>query len=253
MLARHLPPGDGDPRARRAMRLYDDEIRARRVQGPVARSCPRSTAAYDNNYGPISCRSWPRPTRVSGEQVSRRTATPSPATSTPGSAGAASSYRRAALQRTALRLRVSPRSAVASATASACRHRPPRRGLALGQTRGRSRRRSRRALRFMLVCGRSRTPPTGTRAPTRTAPARHQLRSGTVTVTFDDRMTPSVVEVGGTAPRRGRRQPAARIRTRVGRIPAVPPDGRRAGGGSPGRRARGQTVEQTGRRPGPCA
>lgn len=32
-----------------------------------------------------------------------------------------------------------------------------------------------------------------------TAPARHQLRSGTVTVSFDDRMTPSVIEVGGTA------------------------------------------------------
>lgn len=84
MLARHLPVEEGESVRSRAMSLYVDEIRARRVRDRGALLPPEHGGAYDNNYGPISSPSSPRPTRSAAIRSSPRTATRSPATSTHG-------------------------------------------------------------------------------------------------------------------------------------------------------------------------
>ncbi len=82
MLARHLPPREGESVRSRAIALYVDEIHAHRVRdrGP---SCPPSTAARTTTTTARSrCPSSPRPTVSAARRSSRRTATRSPAIST---------------------------------------------------------------------------------------------------------------------------------------------------------------------------
>lgn len=82
MLARHLPPADGELVHSRAMRLYVDEIRARRVRDRGA-LLPRSTAAPTTTTTARSpSPSSRRPTGSAARRSSPRTATRWPATST---------------------------------------------------------------------------------------------------------------------------------------------------------------------------
>ncbi|GAA5206264.1 hypothetical protein [Streptomyces thinghirensis] len=196
MLARHLPPGDGDPVRERAMRLYDDEIRARRVQDRGALLPPEHGGAYDNNYGPISLSFLAQAHRVSGEQVFAE------------DGDTLARYIDARLCGSGFDIGGPRYSEQHSAFESVLglRYFGHRIGADIGRYAGDSRWARHAAgadggldghFAFMLVWQIQDTTRWH-RAP-RTAPARHQLRSGTVTVTFDDRMTPSVVEVGGTA------------------------------------------------------
>ncbi|WP_149828128.1 hypothetical protein [Streptomyces tailanensis] len=69
MLARHLPPEDGERVRKQAIALYVDEIRAHRVRDRGALLPPEHGGAYDNNYGPISLSFLAQAHRVSGERI----------------------------------------------------------------------------------------------------------------------------------------------------------------------------------------
>ncbi|MCX4237570.1 hypothetical protein [Streptomyces ortus] len=196
MLARHLPPEEGESVRQRALRLYLDEIRARRVRDRGALLPPEHGGAYDNNYGPISLSFLAQAHRVSGEEVFAR------------DGDTLARYIDARLCGSGFDLGGPRYSEQHSAFESVLglRYFGRRIGADIGRYAGDARW-SRHAVgadggvdghfAFMLVWQIQDTPGWH-RAPS-TTPACHQLRSGTVTVSFDDRMTPSVIEAGGTA------------------------------------------------------
>ncbi|MER5719463.1 hypothetical protein [Streptomyces sp. NPDC002132] len=193
MLARHLPQQAAAVRAR-ALRLYTDEIRAHRVRDRGALLPPEHGGAYDNNYGPISLSFLAQAHRVSGEEVFAEDgdtlARYIDARLTGG--GFDNGGPRYSEQHSAFE------------SVLGLRYFGQRIGADLGRYRGDSRW-ARYAVKpdggvdghfaWMLVwqiqddSRWQRTPSTRT--------VRHQLRSGTVSVAFDDRMTPAIVEAGG--------------------------------------------------------
>ncbi|MER7405868.1 hypothetical protein ABT373_26110 [Streptomyces sp. NPDC000070] len=195
MLARHLPPPDGESVRRRAMRLYQDEIRAHRVRDRGALLPPEHGGAYDNNYGPISLSFLAQAHRISGEGIFAE------------DGDALARYIDARLTNGGFDNGGPRYSEQHSAFESVLglRYFSARIGSDLGRYRGDSRwaRHARKAdggvdghFAWMLVWQIQDTTRWH-RAPA-TAPARHQLRAGTVSVAFDDSMTPSLVEAAGT-------------------------------------------------------
>ncbi|MEU9881780.1 hypothetical protein [Streptomyces phaeochromogenes] len=196
MLARHLPPEEGELVRQRALRLYADEIRARRVRDRGAPLPPEHGGAYDNNYGPISLSFLAQAHRVSGEEVFAE------------DGDTLARYIDARVCASGFDIGGPRYSEQHSAFESVLglRYFGHRIGADIGRYAGDTRW-ARHAVgadggvdghfAYMLVWQIQDTT-SWHRTPS-TAAARHQLRSGTVTVSFDDRMTPSVIEVGGTA------------------------------------------------------
>ncbi|WP_086564905.1 hypothetical protein [Streptomyces africanus] len=195
MLARHLPPAEGDPVRREALRLYEDEIRAHRVRDRGALLPPEHGGAYDNNYGPISLSFLAQAHLVSGEEVFVE------------DGDALARYIDARLTNGGFDNGGPRYSEQHSAFESVLglRYFSARIGSDLGRYRGDSRW-ARHAVKadggvdghfaWMLVWQIQDTTRWH-REPSR-AVARHHLRAGTVSVAFDDRMTPSVIEAAGT-------------------------------------------------------
>ncbi|MFF5187583.1 hypothetical protein ACFY30_28105 [Streptomyces sp. NPDC000345] len=195
MLARHLPGDEGARVRSRALELYTDEIRAHRVRDRGALLPPEHGGAYDNNYGPISLSFLAQAHRVSGEEVFAE------------DGDALARYIDARLTNGGFDNGGSRYSEQHSAFESVLglRYFGARIGSDLGRYRGDSRW-ARHAVKpdggvdghfaWMLVWQIQDTTPWH-RTPAG-APARHQLRAGTVCVAFDDRMTPAVVEAAGT-------------------------------------------------------
>ncbi|WP_217206860.1 hypothetical protein [Streptomyces sp. AC550_RSS872] len=195
MLARHLPPGTGEQVRARAVALYADKIRAHRVADRGALLPPEHGGAYDNNYGPISLSFLAQAHRVSGERIFAE------------DGDALARYIDA-------RLTVGgfdnggPRYSEQHSgfeSVLGLRYFSRRVGSDLGRYRGDTRW-GRHAVKadggvdghfaWMLVWQiQDTTRWHRTPSP---VPARHQLRAGTVSVAFDDRMTPSLVEAAGT-------------------------------------------------------
>jgi len=195
MLARHLRPEEGESVRSRAMSLYVDEIRARRVGDRGALLPPEHRGAYDNNYGPISLSFLAQAHRVSGEEIFAEDgdtlARYIDARLTVGgydNGGPRYSEQHSGFE-SVLGLRYFGR----------------RIGADIGRYRGDTRW-GRHAVNpdggidghfaFMLVW-QIQDATRWHRTPS-TDPTRHQLRAGTVSVAFDDRMTPSLVEAAGT-------------------------------------------------------
>ncbi|MGW3915729.1 hypothetical protein ACWEBX_30005 [Streptomyces sp. NPDC005070] len=195
MLAGQLPAGQAESVRARAMRLYEEEIRAHRVRDRGALLPPEHRGAYDNNYGPISLSFLAQAHRVSGEDVfaedGETLARYIDARLTVGGfdvGGPRYSEQHCGFE-AVLGLRYFGR----------------RVGADLGRYRGDTRWGRHAAHRdggvdghfaFMLVWQiQDRSP--WHRLPSK-GPLRHQLRSGTVSVAFDDRMTPALVEAAGT-------------------------------------------------------
>lgn len=195
MLARHLAPEDGEPVRARALALYSDEIRAHRVRDRGALLPPEHGGAYDNNYGPISLSFLAQAHRVSGEEVFAE------------DGEALARYLDARLTGGGFDNGGPRYSEQHSAFESVLglRYFGARIGADLGRYRGDSRW-ARHAVKadggvdghfaWMLVWQIQDT--TRWHREPSTGPARHQLRAGTVSVAFDDRMTPAVVEAAGT-------------------------------------------------------
>ncbi|MFJ4466649.1 hypothetical protein ACIP2X_03920 [Streptomyces sp. NPDC089424] len=195
MLARHLPPRQGTAVRLRAMSLYDHGIRARRVRSRGELLPPEHGGAYDNNYGPVSLSFLAQAHRVSGEEVFAE------------DGDALARHLDARLTGGGFDIggpRYSEQHCGFEAVLG-LRHFGRRIGADLGRYRGDTRWARHAAgpdggldghFAFMLVWQIQDTPGWH-RAPS-TAPARHQLRAGGVSVAFDDRMTPSLVEAAGT-------------------------------------------------------
>ncbi|MET7478044.1 hypothetical protein ABZT17_27280 [Streptomyces sp. NPDC005648] len=195
MLARHLPDAPAASMRERAMRLYLDEIRAHRVLDRGALLPPEHGGAYDNNYGPISLSFLAQAHRISGEPVFAE------------DGDALARYLDARLTGGGFDNGGPRYSEQHSAFESVLglRYFGARIGSDLGRYRGDSRwaRHARKPdggvdghFAWMLVWQiQDATPWHREPSP---APARHQLRAGTVSVAFDDRMTPAVVEAAGT-------------------------------------------------------
>ncbi|WP_371664347.1 hypothetical protein [Streptomyces sp. NBC_00280] len=195
MLAPHLPPEDGQSVRSRAISLYVDEIRAHRVSDRGAALPPEHGGAYDNNYGPISLSFLAQAHRVSGEEIFAE------------DGEALARYIDARLTNGGYDNGGPRYSEQHSAFESVLglRYFGHRIGADLGRYRGDSRW-ARHAVKpdggidghfaWMLVWQIQDTTPWH-RTPS-TEPLRHQLRAGTVSVAFDDRMTPSLVEAAGT-------------------------------------------------------
>lgn len=83
MLARHLPEEQGEAVRARALELYADKIRAHRVRDRGALLPPSTAAPTTTTTARSPCPSSPRPTGSAARRSSPRTATRSPATSTP--------------------------------------------------------------------------------------------------------------------------------------------------------------------------
>ncbi|MFD5341101.1 hypothetical protein [Streptomyces hawaiiensis] len=195
MLARQLPPAEGDPVRREALRLYEDEIRAHRVADRGALLPPEHGGAYDNNYGPISLSFLAQAHRVSGAEIFAE------------DGDALARYLDARLTGGGFDNGGPRYSEQHSAFESVLglRYFGARIGSDLGRYRGDSRweRYARKAdggvdghFAWMLVWQIQDT--TRWHRDPSTAPARHQLRAGSVSVAFDTRMTPSLVEAAGT-------------------------------------------------------
>ncbi|QOV40669.1 hypothetical protein IM697_21060 [Streptomyces ferrugineus] len=195
MLARHLPAPDRDAVRRRALRLYEDEIRAHRVRDRGALLPPEHGGAYDNNYGPISLSFLAQAHRISGEEVFAE------------DGDALARYLDARLPSGGFDNGGPRYSEQHSGFESVLglRYFSRRIGSDLGRYRGDTRW-GRHAVKadgavdghfaWMLVWQiQDTTRWHRTPSPT---PARHQLRAGTVSVAFDDRMTPSLLEAAGT-------------------------------------------------------
>ncbi|MGC9540452.1 hypothetical protein [Streptomyces sp. UG1] len=195
MLARHLPAPDRAAVRRRALRLYEDEIRAHRVRDRGALLPPEHGGAYDNNYGPISLSFLAQAHRVSGEDVFAE------------DGDALARYIDARLTTGGFDNGGPRYSEQHSGFESVLglRYFSRRIGSDLGRYRGDTRW-GRHAVKadgavdghfaWMLVWQiQDTTRWHRTPSPT---PARHQLRAGTVSVAFDDRMTPSLLEAAGT-------------------------------------------------------
>ncbi|MFD9003575.1 hypothetical protein ACFV0T_21800 [Streptomyces sp. NPDC059582] len=195
MLARHLPPEQAEPMRARALTLYTDEIRARRVRDRGALLPPEHGGAYDNNYGPISLSFLAQAHRVSGVEMFAE------------DGDALARYLDARLTNGGFDLGGPRYSEQHSGFESVLglRYFSRRIGSDLGRYRGDTRW-GRHAVKddggidghfaFMLVWQIQDTTPWH-RTPS-AAPVRHQLRAGTVSVAFDDRMTPALVEAAGT-------------------------------------------------------
>ncbi|MFD4504940.1 hypothetical protein [Streptomyces sp. NPDC058457] len=195
MLARHLPPTEAEPVRERALALYTDKIRAHRVLDRGALLPPEHGGAYDNNYGPISLSFLAQAHRISGLEMFAE------------DGDALARYIDARLTGGGFDNGGPRYSEQHSAFESVLglRYFGARIGSDLGRYRGDSRW-ARHAVKpdggvdghfaWMLVW-QIQDPTPWHRDPS-TAPARHQLRAGTVSVAFDSRMTPSLVEAGGT-------------------------------------------------------
>ncbi|KMS77117.1 hypothetical protein ACM01_00265 [Streptomyces viridochromogenes] len=195
MLARHLPPGQGEQVRARAIALYVSKIRDHRVADRGALLPPEHGGAYDNNYGPISLSFLAQAHRVSGERVFAE------------DGDALARYIDARLTNGGFDNGGPRYSEQHSAFESVLglRYFSRRIGSDLGRYRGDSRW-GRHAVQadggvdghfaWMLVWQIQDTTRWH-RSPS-PLPARHQLRAGTVSVAFDDRMTPSLVEAAGT-------------------------------------------------------
>ncbi|MFE9649507.1 hypothetical protein ACFYO0_36440 [Streptomyces sp. NPDC006365] len=195
MLARHLPSAEGESVRTRAMSLYTDEIRAHRVRDRGALLPPEHGGAYDNNYGPISLSFLAQAHRISGEGVVAE------------DGDALARYIDARLAGSGFDIGGPRYSEQHSAFESVLglRYFSRRIGADIGRYAGDSRW-ARHAVgadggvdghfAFMLVW-QIQDATRWHRTP-RTEPACHQLRAGTVTVSFDDRMTPTVIEAGGS-------------------------------------------------------
>ncbi|MER8007959.1 hypothetical protein [Streptomyces sp. NPDC094149] len=195
MLARHLPDAEGESVRARALQLYTDEIRAHRVRDRGALLPPEHGGAYDNNYGPISLSFLAQAHRVSGEEMFAE------------DGDALARYIDARLTNGGFDNGGPRYSEQHSAFESVLglRYFGARIGSDLGRYRGDSRW-ARYACKpdggvdghfaWMLVW-QIQDSTRWHREPSPT-PARHQLRAGTVSVAFDDRMTPAVVEAAGT-------------------------------------------------------
>ncbi|MFE7271666.1 hypothetical protein [Streptomyces sp. NPDC057623] len=195
MLARHLPPGQSEQVRSRALALYIDKIRDHRVADRGALLPPEHGGAYDNNYGPISLSFLAQAHRVSGEEIFAE------------DGDALARYIDARLTGGGFDNGGPRYSEQHSAFESVLglRYFSRRVGSDLGRYRGDSRW-GRHAVKadggvdghfaWMLVWQIQDTTRWH-RAPS-PLPARHQLRAGTVSVAFDDRMTPSLVEAAGT-------------------------------------------------------
>ncbi|MFD5627640.1 hypothetical protein [Streptomyces sp. NPDC127072] len=194
-LARHLPSEEGESVRAKAIGLYADEIRARRVRGRGALLPPEHGGAYDNNYGPISLSFLARAHLVSGEEIFAE------------DGDALARYIDA-------RLTVGgfdnggPRYSEQHSgfeSVLGLRYFGRRIGADLGRYRGDTRW-GRHAVQrdggidghfaFMLCWQIQDTTPWH-RGPSKD-PLRHQLRAGTVSVAFEDSMTPSLIEAAGT-------------------------------------------------------
>lgn len=195
MLAPHLPPEEGEPVRSRALALYTEEIRAHRVRDRGALLPPEHRGAYDNNYGPISLSFLAQAHRVSGEEMFAE------------DGDVLARYLDARLTNGGFDIGGPRYSEQHSGFESVLglRHFSRRIGSDLGRYRGDSRWARHAAgpdggvdghFAWMLVW-QIQDPTRWHRTPS-AGPARHQLRSGTVSVAFDDRMTPSVVEAAGT-------------------------------------------------------
>ncbi|MGW2889498.1 hypothetical protein ACWDDN_30140 [Streptomyces griseoruber] len=195
MLARHLPGAEGERVRSRALELYDGKIRAHRVADRGALLPPEHGGAYDNNYGPISLSFLAQAHRISGEDVFAE------------DGDALARYLDARLTNGGFDNGGPRYSEQHSAFESVLglRYFGARIGSDLGRYRGDSRW-ARHAVKpdggvdghfaWMLVWQIQDTTPWH-REPSAGA-ARHQLRAGTVSVAFDDRMTPAVIEAAGT-------------------------------------------------------
>ncbi|MEU1295342.1 hypothetical protein ABZ439_23270 [Streptomyces sp. NPDC005840] len=195
MLAAHLPPAEGESVRARAMALYREEIRAHRLADRGALLPPEHGGPYDNNYGPISLSFLAQAHRVSGEDVFAE------------DGDAVARYLDARLTTGGFDHGGPRYSEQHSGFESVLglRYFGARVGADLGRYRGDTRW-ARHAVRadggvdghfaWMLVWQIQDTSRWH-RTPA-TAPTRHQLRAGAVSVAFDDRMTPALVEAGGT-------------------------------------------------------
>ena len=195
MLAGHLPSEEGKSVRERALTVYADEIRAHRVSDRGALLPPEHGGAYDNNYGPISLSFLAQAHIVSGEDVFAE------------DGEALARYIDARLTGGGFDNGGPRYSEQHSAFESVLglRYFGARIGSDIGRYRGDSRW-ARHAVKpdggvdghfaWMLVWQIQDATPWH-RTPS-TAPVRHQLRAGTVSVAFDNKMTPSVVEADGT-------------------------------------------------------
>lgn len=195
MLARHLPSEEGQSVRERALELYVDKIRSHRVGDRGALLPPEHGGAYDNNYGPISLSFLAQAHRVSGEGMFAE------------DGDALARYIDARLTNGGFDNGGPRYSEQHSAFESVLglRYFGARIGSDLGRYRGDSRW-ARHAVKedggvdghfaWMLVWQIEDT--TRWHREPSTTPARHQLRAGSVSVAFDDHMTPSVIEADGT-------------------------------------------------------
>ncbi|MFI2205029.1 hypothetical protein ACH47Z_30420 [Streptomyces sp. NPDC020192] len=195
MLARHLPEEQGKLVRARALRLYEEEIRAHRVRDRGALLPPEHGGAYDNNYGPISLSFLAQAHRVSGEGVFAE------------DGDTLAGYLDARLTSGGYDCGGPRYSEQHSGFESVLglRYFGARIGADLGRYRGDTRW-GRHAVQrdgridghfaFMLVW-QIQDPTRWHRTPS-PHPVRHQLRSGSVSVAFDSRMTPSLIEAAGT-------------------------------------------------------
>ncbi|NUS80842.1 MAG: hypothetical protein HOV70_32190 [Streptomyces sp.] len=195
MLAGHLPPEEGESVRARAIELYVEKIRAHRVADRGALLPPEHGGAYDNNYGPISLSFLAQAHRVSGADIFAE------------DGEALARYLDARLTNGGFDNGGPRYSEQHSAFESVLglRYFGARIGADLGRYRADSRW-ARHAVKedggvdghfaWMLVWQIQDT--TRWHREASPAPARHQLRAGTVSVAFDGRMTPAVVEAAGT-------------------------------------------------------
>ncbi|WP_046733375.1 hypothetical protein [Streptomyces humi] len=195
MLARHLPPAEATAVRERALALYTERIRAHRVLDRGALLPPEHGGAYDNNYGPISLSFLAQAHRISGAPMFAE------------DGDALARYIDARLPNGGYDNGGPRYSEQHSAFESVLglRYFGARIGSDLGRYRGDTRW-GRHAVRpdggvdghfaWMLVW-QIQDDTYWHRTPS-TAPARHQLRAGTVSVAFDSRMTPALIETAGT-------------------------------------------------------
>ncbi|WP_328875858.1 hypothetical protein OHT76_40475 [Streptomyces sp. NBC_00287] len=195
MLAGHLPSTEAEAVRTRALRLYSDEIRAHRVPDRGALLPPEHGGAYDNNYGPISLSFLAQAHRVSGEDVFAE------------DGDALARYIDARLTTGGFDIGGPRYSEQHSGFESVLglRYFGRRIGADIGRYRGDTRW-GRHAVKadggldghfaFMLVWQIQDTTPWH-RTPS-TTPSRHQLRAGGVSVAFDTRLTPSLIEAANT-------------------------------------------------------
>ncbi|MER5179938.1 hypothetical protein ABT009_16460 [Streptomyces sp. NPDC002896] len=195
MLARHLPREEAEGAYGTAMRLYTEEIRSRRLPDRGALLPAEHGGAYDNNYGPISLSFLAQAHRVSGEAVFA------------DDGDEIARYIDARLSSCGYDVGGPRYSEQHSGFEAVLGMRLFSRRIRadLGRYRGDTRWGYHAAgpdgaldghFAFMLVWQIQDTTR-WYRAP-RTSPVRHQLRNARVSVSFDNALTPSLVEAAGT-------------------------------------------------------